>query len=101
MLVEAGLAEAREHKRTGEGRSARRTMGKLGYHSLRHTFTSWAKSVGSGGAIVQDMVGHESAAISAHYTTIDDGTKRTALAALPDLTAPAPSPKSVRKNARG
>ncbi len=101
LLVEAGLAETRSHKRSREGRGARRTMGELGFHSLRHTFTSWAKSVGIGSAIVQDMVGHESAAISAHYTTIDDGTKRTALTALPDLTAPAPSPKNVRKNARG
>ena len=100
LLVEAGLAEAREHKRKGEGRSARRTMGELGFHSLRHTFTSWAKSVGIGGAIVQDMVGHDSAAMSDHYTTIDDATKRTALDALPDLTAPAKAPKTARKAAR-
>lgn len=88
LLVEAGLASPHSHKRTGEGRSARRKMGELGFHSLRHTFTSWAKSVGIGNAIVQDIVGHDSAAISEHYTTIDDATKRTALGALPDLTAP-------------
>lgn len=87
LLVEAGLAEPHCHQRTGAGRSARRKTAELGFHSLRHTFTSWAKSVGIGGAIVQDIVGHESAAISAHYTHIDDKTKRAALGALPDLTA--------------
>jgi integrase len=104
LLVEAGLAVPHVHHRTGEGRSARRKMGALGFHSLRHTFTSWAKSVGIGSAIVQDMVGHDSAAISAHYTTIDAATKRTALDSLPDLTAPAKArktaPKSARKSAR-
>ena len=100
LLVEAGLATARVHKRKGEGRSARRVTSVLGFHSLRHTFTSLAKIAGVGGAIVQDMVGHESAAISAHYTTIDDATKRTALATLPDLTASAKAPKAALKSAR-
>jgi hypothetical protein len=36
------------------------------------------------------MVGHESAAVSACYTHIDDATKRAALSKLPDFTkAPA------------
>lgn len=100
ILVEAGLAVPHVHHKTGKGRSARRTMGALGFHSLRHTFTSWAKSVGIGSAIVQDMVGHDSAAISAHYTTIDDATKRTALGALPDLTAPAKPSRDGEKPVR-
>jgi integrase len=68
-LSRFGLAVPHVHQRTGEGRSARRKIGALGFHSLRHTFTSWAKSAGIGSAIVQDIVGHDSAAISAHYTT--------------------------------
>jgi integrase len=56
LLVEAGLAVPHVHQRTGEGRSARRKIGALGFHSLRHTFTSWAKSAGIGSAIVQDIV---------------------------------------------
>jgi len=35
---------------------------------------------------VQDIIGHESAAISANYTHIDDVAKRWALAKLPDIT---------------
>ena len=95
LPVEAGLAAARVHKRKGEGRSARRVTSELGFHALRHTFTSLAKIAGVGGAIVQDMAGHETAAVSAHCTTIDDATKRTALDALPDLTAPAKTPASA------
>jgi integrase len=89
LLMEAGLAHAHSHERTGKGHGGRREVGELGFHSLRHTFTSWAKSAGIGSAIVQDIVGHDSEAISAHYTTIDDASKRAALSGLPDLTKPA------------
>jgi hypothetical protein len=34
---------------------------------------------------VQDIIGHESAAISAHYTHVDETTKRRAIAALPEI----------------
>jgi len=97
LLVEAGLAQSRSHKGTGKGRGGRREIGELGFHSLRHTFTSWAKSSGIGSAIVQDIVGHDSAAVSANYTHIDDATKRAALVGLPDLTKPpkAAKPASV------
>lgn len=88
LLVAAGLATAHSHQRTGGGRGARRTVGELCFHSLRHTFTSWAKSAGIGSAIVQDLAGHDSAAISANYTHFDEATKRTALDALPDLATP-------------
>jgi hypothetical protein len=45
--------------------------------------------------VARDIIGHESAAISRHYTHIDEETKRKALAKLPDVTAgSAPRPKS-------
>jgi hypothetical protein len=37
--------------------------------------------------VVRDIIGHESAAISRHYTHIDEGAKRKALAKLPDVTS--------------
>jgi hypothetical protein len=43
------------------------------------------KNAGISVAIVQDIIGHESAAISANYTHIDDAAKRTALSAMPDV----------------
>jgi hypothetical protein len=40
------------------------------------------KNAGISSAAVQDIIGHESAAISANYTHIDEETKRSALSAL-------------------
>ena len=86
MLVQAGLAAARTHQRSGNGRSSRRTMSELSFHSLRHTATSLMKNAGISSAIVQDIVGHESEAISANYTHIEESAKRLALGSLPDIS---------------
>jgi hypothetical protein len=53
--------------------------------ALRHTATSFTKNAGISPAIVQDIIGHESAAISANYTHIDDEAKRRALSSTPSL----------------
>ena len=47
------------------------------------------KTAGVGDAIVQAIVGHDSAESSEHYTHMDAASKRAALAKLPDLTEPA------------
>jgi integrase len=41
------------------------------------------KNAGISPAVVQDLVGHESAEMSAHYTHIDGEAKRKAVDALP------------------
>jgi site-specific recombinase XerD len=46
------------------------------------------KNAGISLAIVQDIIGHESAVISAHYTHIDEAAKRSALESLPDISGP-------------
>jgi hypothetical protein len=43
------------------------------------------KNAGISPAIVQDLIGHDSPAISAQYTHIDEATKRKALNAMPDV----------------
>jgi hypothetical protein len=48
------------------------------------------KNAGISAAIVQDIIGHESARISASYTHIDDAAKRDALSAMPDVFAEQP-----------
>ncbi len=85
ILVSAGLAKKRTHESKGKGRDARRQHGGLSFHSLRHTATSLLKNAGVSDAVARDIIGHESPAISAHYTHIDDETKRKALNALPDV----------------
>jgi integrase len=59
---------------------------ELSFHALRHTATSLMKNAGISPAIVQDIIGHESPAISAHYTRIEESTKRGAVDSMPDVT---------------
>jgi integrase len=87
ILVAAGLApHRRKDIKTGAGRSGRRQLNELSFHSLRHSAVSELKNAGVSEAIAMDLVGHESAAISRHYTKIADGAKRDALNKLPDVT---------------
>jgi integrase len=85
IMADAGLVEARNHRSNGNGRNSRRTFNEIGFHALRHTATSLMKNAGISPAIVQDIIGHDSPAISAHYTHIDETAKRKALNAMPSL----------------
>jgi len=89
LLASLGLREAstsHEAKETGEGRAARRGKSELSFHSLRHTATSLMKNAGISPAIVQDIIGHDSAEMSSHYTHVDHASKKQALASLPDVS---------------
>jgi integrase len=86
LLVNAGLATPHgESREAGEEKSLRRTVNPLSFHSLRHTATSFMKSAGVNKAVAMDLVGHQSTAISAHYTTIDSEAKRKAINLMPDV----------------
>lgn len=86
ILVSAGLAAPRSHRANGKGRQARRKLSEISFHALRHTATSLMKNAGISPAIVQDLIGHDSPAVSAHYTHIEESAKRRAIESLPDLT---------------
>jgi integrase len=87
LMANVGLVESRgEHRAKKEGRSQRRQQSELTFHSLRHTATSLLKRAGVSAAVVMDIIGHESEAISQNYTHVDSDTKRAALEKLPDLT---------------
>lgn len=88
LLAQAGLRERKAHRKrvaSEEGRG--RSIESLSFHSLRHSAVSFMKNAGVSPAIVQDLIGHESAEISAHYTHIEHDAKARAVAALPDLTS--------------
>ena len=85
LLVASGLAPTRSKANTGRGRSVRRATNPLSYHSFRHTLTSALKNAGISSAIVQDIIGHASPEISAHYTLIDSASKRNAINSIPLL----------------
>ena len=83
-----GLAKKRlpKHKSNGTGRDGKRERSSLSFHSLRHTATSMLKEAGASEAVTRDIIGHESAEISRHYTHVDEKSKRAALNLLPDIT---------------
>lgn len=70
ILVSAGLVKAwpDKHKSSGKGRKAPRNLEEISFHSLRHTATSLLKRAGVSEAVARDLIGHESAEISRHYT---------------------------------
>lgn len=85
VMVAAGLATERSKDATGAGRSTRRAVSELSFHSLRHTATSMLKNAGVSEAIAMDIIGHDSKAISRHYTRVDEVAKRDALGKLPSF----------------
>jgi integrase len=87
ILVAAGMSKARSKAETGLGNSHRRTVSPISFHSLRHTATSLLKNAGVSESVAMGIIGHDSEAISRHYTKISGDAMRTALAKLPDLTA--------------
>ncbi|WP_395736328.1 tyrosine-type recombinase/integrase [Prosthecobacter sp.] len=80
LLVECGL------RVTKPGKADAKTFYPLSFHSLRHSFVSHLQDAGVSRSIVQDIVGHESAAVNATYTHLDRTTKSNAVAKLPDIT---------------
>ena len=88
LMAEAGLAPKKKHRtgKNGMSRTGRREISEISFHSLRHTATSLMKSAGVPTAIVQDIIGHDSEAVSAHYTRIDESAKQSALRKLPDIS---------------
>jgi len=86
IMAAAGLVESRSHQKTGEGRSVRRKQSEISFHCLRHTATSLMKNAGISPAIVQEFIGHDSPAMSAHYTHIETSALRKAAESLPDIS---------------
>jgi integrase len=85
LLVSAGLRDARTHKSTGKGRSAQRVSQQLSFHSLRHTTVSMLKHAGVPDAVVMELVGHQSSAMSARYTHTGSEQLAQAIRKLPVL----------------
>lgn len=81
-----GVVKNHEAKKGGKGRGARRATGNLTFHSLRHTSTSELKNAGVSNAVAQEIIGHDSEAMSRHYTKIETSTLRNAVNLLPNIT---------------
>ena len=85
ILVDAGLREKRTHQGRGIRRSGARAPSDLSFHSLRHSAVSMLKHAGVPDAVVMELVGHESAAMSARYTHTGTEQLAQAIQKLPSL----------------
>lgn len=93
LLWKAGLREEKpshRKKKDGDG-TERRKQHSFKFHSLRHTMISDLAEGGVDRSLVQDMVGHRSAAVNQIYTHFKPKTKRDAMEHLHDLTKKAPT----------
>ena len=90
LLVAAGLREPfRVRGGKGIGRSGKRTGFALSFHSLRHTAVSLMKDAGVPDAVVMALVGHDSKAMSAHYTHVGkEALAKAARVTAGDLSGP-------------
>lgn len=86
IMADAGIVPARGHQKAKEGRSQRRAMSGISFHSLRHSAASGLRNTGTTDAVAMAMLGHESKAIAAHYTKINQKALRAAVEGLPDIT---------------
>ncbi len=76
----AGIVKSVQYK----GRS--RLTPSATFHSLRHSFVSFAANAGVPLAVVQAIVGHTSAAMTRHYYHANEPALRRAVEAIPSFT---------------
>jgi integrase len=85
LLAQTGLRQIRTHQARGIGRDAKRERPQVSFHSLRHSAVSILKAAGIPHATVQELIGHESEAVSRHYTHVDEKALKKAAKAFPKL----------------
>ena len=81
----AGIKTQGETGRANPKTDTTRKAVEVGFHSLRHTFVSLCANAGVPLHIVQSIVGHTNAAMTAHYFHVSDDALRGAVKALPDV----------------
>jgi integrase len=86
ILVEAGLIEPRTYESTGRGHSGTRETSEISFHSLRHSAVTMLKASGLSDFVAREIVGHETTAVSRHYTHLSTDDLRNAMQRLPDVT---------------
>jgi integrase len=86
IMADAGLVEPRGHEARGKGRNQAREASEISFHSLRHSAVTMLKASGLSDVFAREIVGHESAAVSRHYTHLSTDDLRNAMQRLPDVT---------------
>jgi integrase len=84
LMAVAGLVEKRTHISTGKGRGAKREGGQVSFHSLRHSTVTMLKKAGVSDAMTQQIIGHDSIAVSRGYTHLDSSDVAKAMKKIED-----------------
>lgn len=78
----------------GTGTDGKRAVIEVGFHSLRHTFVSLCRESNAPLSVVESIVGHNSPAMTRHYTHVGELAAGRAVALLPSVMSEAtPGPK--------
>jgi integrase len=85
ILVAAGLSEKYQKTNQGVGRSCRRAVSPLSFHSLRHNFVTMLKERGASQMVARELVGHNSDAVNQLYTHTSPEIVRKSLKRLPEM----------------
>ena len=88
LLAQAGLRKKTPHRRTlDKGRGVRDgSESLLSFHCLRHTSVTLLKEAGIPDAAIMALIGHDSVAMSQHYTHVGRDALEKAANAFPDIT---------------
>jgi integrase len=88
LLAQAGLRKKQSHHTHGIGRSGRRTVNELTFHSLRRTATTWLHEAGVASSVAQALIGHDSHQIHHGYISVGLDALQKAVATLPSIEPP-------------
>jgi integrase len=86
LLAQAGLRAKHIHQSRGTGRSGRREVNPLSFHSLRRTATTWLHEAGVADAVAQSLIGHSSKTVHDAYISVGREALQSAVAKLPSIS---------------
>ena len=90
IMAKAGVDRGKPSRVIEEGQTkgAGRITFERGFHSLRHTFTTWLRSAGVSEEDRMALTGHSTRDSHAIYSHTDEAALRDAIAKLPSLKTP-------------
>ncbi|MDR3455894.1 MAG: tyrosine-type recombinase/integrase [Verrucomicrobiae bacterium] len=86
VLVKAGLAATRPHRKGSKKKSERRAVHEFSFHSLRHSCVTTHAANRQNQQLVKALAGHSSDEVNDLYTTLPQDVLAKAVAQLPDIT---------------
>ena len=86
VLVKAGLANTRPHRKGSKKKYERRAVHEFSFHSLRHSCVTAHAANRQNQQLVKALAGHSSDEVNDLYTTLPHDVLAKAVAQLPDIT---------------